>query len=172
MRKSYYLDKRQFPHFEDKYFILSIETSYRSFVEKNGRVFKIIHPPEVNLALKINDEEVLATPYRKSNNIEAVVEQNNFTNLTLKTIGYQLNRIEKNIEKEKVLNSELPQIDKNVLFKPMTSEKIDFKIQPQDSSEMVELMNLRCQNLSQFKWYKHVFFSKVYTRKDSQHDFL
>lgn len=47
----------------------------------------------MNLAVKINfKNEVLATPYRKSNSLEAVVEQNNCTNSTLK-IGDQLNRM-------------------------------------------------------------------------------
>ncbi|KAL5840591.1 hypothetical protein ACOSQ4_013199 [Xanthoceras sorbifolium] len=34
-----------------------------------------------------------------------------------------------------------------------------------------QLINLKCPSLSHFKWYKDVFFSKVFQRKDSSMDF-
>lgn len=34
-----------------------------------------------------------------------------------------------------------------------------------------QLMNLRCRDLSEFKWYKDVLLSAIYTREDSNQDF-
>ncbi|XP_021690789.1 uncharacterized protein LOC110672342 [Hevea brasiliensis] len=34
-----------------------------------------------------------------------------------------------------------------------------------------ELMNLRCPDLSHFKWYKDAFFALIFTREDNQFDF-
>lgn len=53
---------------------------------KNAKIITSIHPLEDNLTINIHGDEVIATPYRKSNHVEAVVEQNNLTNLSLKTV--------------------------------------------------------------------------------------
>lgn len=94
-----FLKRDKYLNFKDKIIILTLERSYREFVTKNDKVITSVHPPEVNFTLKLGDDEVSCTPYRKSDNVEAVVAQNNFTNWTLKTMGDQLNRIEKNVSR-------------------------------------------------------------------------
>ncbi|KAG6433549.1 hypothetical protein SASPL_105163 [Salvia splendens] len=96
----------------------------------------------MNLSIKTLEREILASPYKGSlaGKFEDIVSQNNFTNLYLKTLGDQMNRIEKVSQNTEVENLGLnfgPERDSKVLFKPMPSDKLDINLCPNVSSEMI-----------------------------------
>ncbi|KAG6436862.1 hypothetical protein SASPL_101766 [Salvia splendens] len=91
--------KRDFPDFKDERVISTLETSLKDFKTVSGKIIK-----------------------RK---FEDIVSQNNFTNLYLKTLGDQMNRIEGVSQNTKVENFG-PKRDSKVLFKPMPSDKDSF----------------------------------------------
>ncbi|KAG6390843.1 hypothetical protein SASPL_148588 [Salvia splendens] len=138
----YALQKRDFPDFKDERVISTLETSLNDFKTVSGKIIKSIHPPEMNLSIKTLEGEILASPYKGSSagKFEDIVSQNNFTNLYLKTLGDQMNRIEKVSQNTEVENLGLnfgPKRDSKVLFKPMPSDKLDINFCPNVSSEMI-----------------------------------
>ncbi|EYU18276.1 hypothetical protein MIMGU_mgv1a021461mg, partial [Erythranthe guttata] len=139
-------EKRHFPQFDDPRCISTIESTFQNYITKRGTLVKSIHPPAANLTVQIDKDEVIATPYRKGSTIEAVVVQNNFTNLSLQSIGNQLNCIEQKVAYTESTSKPL-QIEQKVLFKPMSTEKTEFKLQTQESSEMVDEIVKRLKNL-------------------------
>ncbi|EYU31812.1 hypothetical protein MIMGU_mgv1a025442mg, partial [Erythranthe guttata] len=143
----YQSEKRHFPQFDDPRCISTIESTFQNYITKRGTLVKSIHPPAANLTVQIDKDEVIATPYRKGSTIEAVVEQNNFTNLSLQSIGNQLNCIEQKVAYTESTSKPL-QIEQKVLFKPMSTEKTEFKLQTQESSEMVDEIVKRLKNLA------------------------
>ncbi|EYU18273.1 hypothetical protein MIMGU_mgv1a023124mg, partial [Erythranthe guttata] len=143
----YQSEKRHFPQFDDPRCISTIESTFQNYITKRGTLVKSIHPPAANLTVQIDKDEVIATPYRKGSTIEAVVVQNNFTNLSLQSIGNQLNCIEQKVAYTESTSKPL-QIEQKVLFKPMSTEKTEFKLQTQESSEMVDEIVKRLKNLA------------------------
>lgn len=143
---------KKLPNFDSEIFVLKLDKSYREFTATNGTKFKSMHPPEVKLSVNLPGGDFIATPYRKSQNIDAVVEQNNFTNLHLRTIGTQLTRIEEKLcsstggnEQPSSSTSTSKSFEDKVLFKPMSSKKVDIKLQP--TSDMVDELVKRLNNL-------------------------
>ncbi|KAG6424574.1 hypothetical protein SASPL_114992 [Salvia splendens] len=142
LRKMYALQKRDFPDFKDERVISTLETSLKDFKTISGKIIKSIHPPEMNLSIKTLEGEILVSPYKGSlaGKFEDIVSQNNFTNLYLKTLGDQMNRIEKVSQNTEVENFGLnfgPKRDSKVLFKPKPSHKLDINFCPNVSSEMI-----------------------------------
>ncbi|KAG6403355.1 hypothetical protein SASPL_135572 [Salvia splendens] len=147
LKEMYILQKIEFPDFEDKRFISTIESSYANFRTTSGRSVKSIHPPEMNLSIETKDGKITASHYKgNTEKIGDVISQNNYTNLYLKSLGEQMNRIERISQNSEIQSFEGTR-DSKVLFKPMPSEKLDIKFSPNVSSEMIEEIAKRLNNL-------------------------
>jgi hypothetical protein len=73
----------------------------------SGPTVESDHPPLCNIQLTHKDQTVDATPYKflgedTLTNTKHIIQQNNFTNINLHTIGKQLTRLEKQIQKNPV----------------------------------------------------------------------
>ena len=70
----------------------------------NGRKIEFEHPPLTEIKVTHFDRTIRASPYKSPNdddsaNIKNIIQQNNFINTHLHTIGDQLARIEQHIQK-------------------------------------------------------------------------
>jgi len=93
----------------------------------SGPTIESDHPPLRNIQLTHKDQIVDAAPYKLPGedtltNTKHIIQQNNFTNTNLHTIGKQLTRYEKQIQKNLVhFMTDKNPIDlklKNPVFKP------------------------------------------------------
>ena len=84
-------------------------TSTKTKIWKNSddTIIESIHHPETKIEKNINGTIVKASPFKTKPkdkgtasvvNVRKIMEQNNYTNMFLKTIGDQLNRFEEIIE--------------------------------------------------------------------------
>lgn len=76
IEKSYKIGKQKdsFPDFDDLLTVFNINSAYKEYTTKARKIIKSIHPPEVNLSVKIDKEEIVATPSRKDWTFEAIIE--------------------------------------------------------------------------------------------------
>lgn len=100
-----------------------------------GKPVKDIHPPLTDLTYKINDNsQAECIPFAHKGSENPIARQQNFTNLSLHTIGQQLNRVENQVSRLKSSTDILPKREKGetsgtkikekVLFKPMETKSI------------------------------------------------
>lgn len=89
-----------------------------------------MHPPVTHVSHKISDSAyVECTPFAQEGKDRLIVQQQNFTNLSLHTIGQQLIWVESQVSKFKTMTDYIPKmekgetsslnLEKKVLFKPM-----------------------------------------------------
>ncbi|KAG7958992.1 hypothetical protein I3843_10G049000 [Carya illinoinensis] len=105
-----------------------------SFTKEEGRkVVKTSHPPLETVLVSVKVKEVKASPFKISDpspneNVLAetkkIIEQNNFVNQTLYTIGQQLDRIEDKVEKP--ASTSLKTVEKPLIILPEDRSKIHF----------------------------------------------
>jgi hypothetical protein len=139
--------------FLQKYFPLDYNTLNvvkKKFTKEDKSVVNASHPPLENILIDVKGVSVKASPFKMPKNdcpddSRAIIEQNNFVNQSLHTIGQQLDRIEEKFSyaspKEDPLIS-LPDNRKSLGLKPKstkTMEKIeellsDLKISQASSS--------------------------------------
>ena len=50
-----------------------LEKTYQEYIAKKGNRVISIHPPTLNLSLKIEDSEVIASPYKAEATISVVI---------------------------------------------------------------------------------------------------
>lgn len=107
-----------------------LETQFQSYTTKDGNVIQSIHPPEVVLDIK----GAIAAPYKLEHkgtdsvsnhkDIGQLIQQNNYTNLYLHSIGKQTTRIEGLLNKDKIQHIQPNELKLNpapssgLLFKP------------------------------------------------------
>ncbi|CAB4320112.1 unnamed protein product [Prunus armeniaca] len=85
-----------------------IGSPFSTYTSKDGKSVKAIHPPK----MVIKQKDVIATPYKETTFLEdsannfhtaskedvgAVIQQNNYTNLFLQSLGKQVTRIETSV---------------------------------------------------------------------------
>ncbi|CAL9010275.1 unnamed protein product [Prunus brigantina] len=85
-----------------------IGSPFSTYTSKDGKSVKAIHPPE----MVIKQKDVIATPYKETTSLEdnannfrtsskedvgAVIQQNNYTNLFLQSLGKQVTKIETSV---------------------------------------------------------------------------
>ena len=108
-----------------------------------GQVIESNHPPLASLRQIHKNKDIKMTPFKISNEEEGtgfkkVIEQNNFTNQHLHTIGKQLDRMENVINNEVNKSSQIQ--NKNTpIFKP-------FEMPKQPSLEFLKALNDRKKN--------------------------
>ncbi|KAG7967625.1 hypothetical protein I3843_08G108200, partial [Carya illinoinensis] len=118
-----------------------------SFIKEEGRkVVKTSHPPLETILVSVKGKKVKASPFKISDpgpneNVFAetkkIIEQNNFVNQTLYTIGQQLDRIKDKVEKpastslkivEKPASTSLKIVEKPLIVLPEDRSKIHFGV--------------------------------------------
>ncbi|KAL4193075.1 hypothetical protein AMTRI_Chr06g197530 [Amborella trichopoda] len=131
----------------------------KTYISTDGTTTATIHPPEKSIILKAaipkkNEPtqpqslyDIVATPYKiipkelnkKQEYIPHIVEQNNYTNLYLQSLGTQTEIIERIVSKE---HPSVTSIPKSVLFKPPPElNKTKFHIGDNNKSLMDQLIS-------------------------------
>jgi hypothetical protein len=104
----------------------------RKFLKEDKTVVKASHPPLENILIKCDGFSVKDSPFKipDENRVETrkIIEQNNFVNQSLHTIGQQLDRIEEKVSpsasNEELLIS-LPEKSKSLGLKPKSQKTIE-----------------------------------------------
>jgi hypothetical protein len=119
-----------------KYFTLddnTINVVKKKFVKEDKSVVKASYPPLENILIDVNGVSVKAYPFKKPDDdcpdeSRMIIEQNNFVNQSLHTIGQQLDRIEEKFSfptlKEDPLIS-LPEERKSLGLKPRSAKTLE-----------------------------------------------
>ena len=121
-----------------------------NFVEEDKTIVRSSHPPLETILITSQKKEVKASPFKIADDqtlIISLIEQNNFTNESLRIIGQQLDRIEEKIV-EKIVSVENSVSKKSVSVKtekplidlPSQREKVMFKTSQSKTLEIVEKM--------------------------------
>jgi len=143
LKRSYRVRGLKFPDFSDQNYILGLESKYKTYLTKAGNSITSIHPPDMNLVIKSGGDEVTASTFRKTAILESVIAQNNYTNLSLQSIGEQLNRIEKD-------NTNISSTTSVPFSSYSSGEKINLSKQPKvdsSSSEVIQKIYDKLQEL-------------------------
>ena len=90
-------------------------------------VIESIHPPEAKIEKNINGTIITASPFKtkpedkgtvSATDIRRIMEQINYTNMFLITLGNQVNKVEEIIETQDHLKKSFVKNDNKPLFKP------------------------------------------------------
>ncbi|KAG7964133.1 hypothetical protein I3843_09G153500, partial [Carya illinoinensis] len=101
--------------------------------EEDRKVVKASHPPLETILVSVKGKEVRASPFKISDSgpnenvfaeTKKIIEQKNFVNQTLHTIGQQLDRIEDIVEKPALKKT----IEKPLIVLPADRSKIHFGV--------------------------------------------
>jgi hypothetical protein len=122
----------------------------------SGSTVESDHPPLRNIQLTHKDQTVDAASYKLHGedtftNTKHIIQQNNFTNINLHTIGKQLTRLEKQIQKNPVhLITDKTPIDiklKNPVFKPYQVTKTSQAWIQENQIDFLKTIKIYLQNL-------------------------
>ncbi|KAG2684687.1 hypothetical protein I3760_10G086900 [Carya illinoinensis] len=126
-------------HYDSKKFLNILKTSFTK--EEGRKVVKTSHPPLETILVSVKGKEVRASPFKISDSgptenvfaeIKKIIEQNNFVNQTLHTIGQQLDRIEDKVEKpvfeKPASKNSIKTIEKPLIVLPPDRSKIHFGV--------------------------------------------
>lgn len=98
-----FLKRKKFPNFDDTIFLNTLESAYKSFVTSEGKVIKGVYPPLIDISYKISNSSYVSyaeyTPFALEGKERSIVQQQNFTNLSLHAIGQQLSTGESQVLK-------------------------------------------------------------------------
>lgn len=144
------LKGKTYPKFEDNTFLNTLETAYKTFISTpQGKVIRDVHPPLTDLTYKVTENtqaECIPFALAHEGSENPMARQQNFTNLSLHTIGQQLNRVESQVSQLKAPSEFLPKREKGetsgtkkeekVLFMPMETKIIGLKVD--DRAEMID----------------------------------
>ena len=107
-------------------------TKTKIWKTSDDTVIESIHPPEANIEKNINETIVKASPFKtKPENkgtdsivdVRKIMEHNNYTNMFLKTLGDQLNRVKEIIETQDHIKTLFVKKDNKPLFKSFEFSK-------------------------------------------------
>ena len=123
-------------------------TSIKTKVGKTSddTVIESIHPLEANIENNINRTIIKASPFKTKPedkgaasvvDVRRIIEQNNYTNMFLKTLGDQLNRVEEIIETQHHIKTSFVKNDNKPLFKPFEFSK-KFQENPHIDHALIE----------------------------------
>jgi regulator of replication initiation timing len=109
----------------------------KNFVKENKTVIHSSHPPLENILIECKEVTVKGSPFKSASDVpresKKIIEQNNFVNQSLHTIGQQLDRIE-----EKIISSTFLKIEKPLISLPKKRKSLDSKINSQKNTEEIE----------------------------------
>lgn len=118
-----------------------------------------MHPPLTDLIYQPSENsKVECIPFSHDNSENPAARQQNFTNLSLHTIGQQLNRVENQVSKiasqptgvyilprKEKAESSGTKLEERVLFKPMDSKSVNIKLDKKE--EILEELTKRLAKL-------------------------
>jgi hypothetical protein len=106
-------------------------------VKEDKTVVQSSHPPLENILIECKGVTVKGSPFKSANDVpresKKIIEQNNFVNQSLHTIGQQLDRIE-----EKLISPSSSKIEKPLISPPKEDESLDSKFNSQENTEEFE----------------------------------
>jgi hypothetical protein len=127
--------------FLQKYFPLDnvLNVVKKNFVKEDKTVVQSSHPPLENILIECNGVTVKGSPFKSANDVpresRKIIEQNNFVNQSLHTIGQQLDRIE-----EKLISPSSSKIEKPLISLPEKRKSLGLKSKSQKNIEKIEEM--------------------------------
>ncbi|GAV69326.1 LOW QUALITY PROTEIN: zf-CCHC domain-containing protein/MP domain-containing protein, partial [Cephalotus follicularis] len=119
-----------------------------TWLTSNNKIIEVIHPPSEKIQINIQNNQIQAAPFKLQNETSSnqttqetnkIIEQNNYTNRHLQTLGSQLSRIE-NIIQDKIQHSREETKNPYQKIKPL---------------------------FTPYKIYKDTLMTKVLTREDA-----
>jgi hypothetical protein len=125
--------------FLQKYFPFdnTLNVVKKNFVEEDKIVVKSFHHPLTNILIDCNKVSVKGSPFKSTTDVShesgMIIEQNNFVNQSLHTIGQQLDRIE-----EKLISPSSSKIEKPLISLPKKNKSLDSKTNSQKNIEEIE----------------------------------
>jgi hypothetical protein len=151
----------------------------KNFVKEDKTVVKSSHPPLTNILIDCNKVTVKGSPFKStidvSHESRMIIEQNNFVNQSLHTIGQQLDRIE-----EKLISPSSSKIEKPLISLPKKKKSLDSKID-QNQTSTSEFHQKKTSEFSDTDSISSDFSSSdklnhmncsVLTKTEKQEDFL
>ena len=87
---------------------------------------KSSHPPLETIVITVNNDFVTASPFKipSSDEDKKIIEQNNFTNQYIATIGKQLDKIEEMFDEKILIEKPISKIEKPLLNLPQNRSKL------------------------------------------------
>jgi hypothetical protein len=176
-----------------KYFPLddnTLNVVKKKFTREDKSVVNASHPPLEKILIDVKGVTVKASPFKLPkedypDHSKATIEQNNFVNQSLHTIGQQLDRIEERFSEEtregirkavKKGDDGFPIFNERVgMGEPDAVNTLIYTIikhfigTPSNITARISdvLNNLRCPTMSDYRWYQDVFHSRVMLKTDS-----
>ncbi|RVX07456.1 hypothetical protein CK203_025224 [Vitis vinifera] len=126
--------------------INNTSTKAKIWKTSDNIVIESIHPPEAKIEKNINGTIVTASPFKtkpedkgtaSATDIRRIMEQINYTNMFLITLGNQVNRVEEIIETQDHLKKPFVKNDNKPLFKPFELSK-KFQENPQIDQAFID----------------------------------
>ncbi|RVW38869.1 Cellulose synthase-like protein H1 [Vitis vinifera] len=126
--------------------INNTSTKAKIWKTSDNIVIESIHPPEAKIEKNINGTIVTASPFKtkpedkgtaSASDIRRIMEQINYTNMFLITLGNQVSRVEEIIETQDHLKKPFVKNDNKPLFKPFELSK-KFQENPQIDQAFID----------------------------------
>ena len=123
--------QREYPDYPGKH-VNNTSTKTKIWKSCDNTIIESIHPLEAKIEKNINETIIKASLFKtkpenkgtaSAANVRRIMEQNNYTNMFLKTIGDQLNRVEEIIETQDHIKTSFVKKDNKPLFKPFEFSK-------------------------------------------------
>jgi hypothetical protein len=114
--------------FLQKYFPLDnvLNVVKKNFVKEDKTAVQSSHPPLENILIECKGVTIKGSPFKSANDVpresRKIIEQNNFVNQSLHTIGQQLDRIE-----EKLISPSSSKIEKPLILLPEKRKSLGLK---------------------------------------------
>ena len=109
----------------------------KNFVKEDKTIVKSSHPHFENILIDCNGVTVKGSPFKSTNDVtpenRKIIEQNNFANQSLHTIGQQLDRIE-----EKIISPTSTKVEKPLISLPEKRKSLGLKTNSQKNIEKIE----------------------------------
>ena len=128
--------QEEYPHYPGKC-VNNTSTKTKIWKTSDDTIIESIHPLEAKIENNINETIIKASPFKTKPedkgttspvDVKRIVEQNNYINMFLKTVGDQLNRVEEITETQDYIKTSYVKKDNKPLFKPFEFSKNGKKI--------------------------------------------
>jgi hypothetical protein len=110
----------------------------KNFVKEDKTIVKSSHSPLENILIDCNGVTVKGSPFKSTNDVppenKKIIEQNNFVNQSLHTIGQQLDRI----EKKKIISPTSSKVEKPLISLPGKMKSLGLKTNSQKNIEKIK----------------------------------
>ncbi|KAL6320040.1 hypothetical protein AAG906_004434 [Vitis piasezkii] len=134
--------------------INNTSTKAKIWKTSDNIVIESIHPPEAKIEKNINGTIVTTSPFKtkpedkgtaSATDVRRIMEQINYTNMFLITLGNQVNRVEEIIETQDHLKKPFVKNDNKPLFKPFELSK-KFQENPQIDQAFIDRISQKVKD--------------------------